>query len=447
MQQQNWHSASLRGEFMRYVPLNVLGMLALSCYILADTFFVANGIGPDGLTALNLVLPVYSFISGVGLLFGMGGATKYALLKSMGNHAEAKRYFTLTMLLCATAGVILMLAGLFFTDEICVKLGADTAILPLAKKYLYTIMLFSAAFITNNALVCFVRNDENPRVSMLAMLLGSLGNIVLDYIFVFPLQMGMFGAAIATCISPLIGIAVLSFHLFAQRSGLRFISIRFRWRDLSQVVSIGFSAFITEFSTGIVILVFNFVILALAGNIGVAAYGIVANVNLFAVAIFAGISEGVQPLISKYYGVADFSSLRKIYTWAIGLSAIIGLAVYIILFLSGETLVALFNRDNDANLARLAVKGVRLYFPMLFLSGINIVSASLFASISRPKAAFLISVLRSIVFIIGLIFVLSSLLGMPGVWYTMPCTEVLTFGVTILLLRHLSRSHKKIEID
>lgn len=428
------HTHSLARQFMRYVPLNVLGMLALSCYILADTFFVANGVGADGLTALNLVLPLYSFISGLGLLFGMGGATQYAIYRGSGQPERADRCFTLTIFLCVSVGGLVMLIGGLFSRQICVLLGADSAILPMAEEYLRTIMLFAATFITNNALVCFVRNDGAPHLSMLAMVTGSLSNVVLDYLFIFPLGLGMFGAAIATCLAPLIGIATLSPYLFSRKSSLRLVRGGIQLRKAGGIVSIGFSAFVTEFSTGVVMLIFNFIILSLAGNTGVAAYGIIANLNLFAIAIFAGISEGVQPLISGFFGAGDKKSLGTVFGWAVLLAAGLGVALYLVVLVFAPALVGAFNRDGDPVLAGLAIGGMRLYFPLLLLSGVNIVTASLFASISKAWASFLLSSLRAVVLVTVLVFTLSRLWGMTGVWVTIPCTELITFLVSLVLL-------------
>lgn len=427
-------------QFVRYVPLNVLGMLALSCYILADTFFVANGVGEDGLTALNLVLPVYSLISGLGLLFGMGGATKYAIFRGSNQQKEADRTFTLTLLLSVGTGLVITLIGALWARDICTLLGADSSIAPIAEEYLRTIMLFATAFIANNALVCFVRNDGAPHFSMLAMVTGSLSNVVLDYIFIFLLGMGMFGAAIATCLAPIIGILTLSFHLFSRKSKLRIASGAAKLRRAGEIVSIGFSAFVTEFSTGLVMLIFNFIILALAGNTGVAAYGVVANLNLFAVAIFAGISEGVQPLISRAYGEGDLKALKKIFKWAVSLAVLIGIVLYAAIAIFAGPIAEVFNRDQNPELTRLAVEGMRLYFPLLFLSAVNIVTAALFASVSKAAASFLISVSRAFALVTVLVFALSSLWGMTGVWLTMPCTELLTFLLALSLLKRLKTS-------
>ena len=427
----------LRRQFLRYVPLNIMGMLALSCYILADTFFIANGVGADGLTALNLVLPMFSLVSGLGRLFGMGGATKYAICKSAREPEATRRVFTQSMLLCAVTGAAVTVPGVLAAEWICTLLGADASILPLATQYLRTISLFALAFIFNNALVCFVRNDGNPRLAMLDMVIGSLANVVLDYIFIFPLGMGMFGAAIATCFSPLIGIGVLCFHLFSAKSGLKPMRCRPTLRTTAEVCSIGFSSFFTEFSSGIVIILFNFLILSLAGNAGVAAYGIVANLNLFAVAMFSGISEGAQPLVSGAYGAGRYAELRRVYHWAVSLAVVLGIGLYALSAVFAQPITQLFNRDGGAALTQLATQGIHLYFPALFLAGINIVTTSLFASITRPTASFVISVARSLVLVSLFALTLSRPLGMTGVWLSIPCTEVVTLLLTLFFLKRL----------
>ncbi|WP_417088861.1 MATE family efflux transporter [Eubacterium maltosivorans] len=148
--------------FVHYVSLNVLSMIGMSCYILADTVFVAGGVGNSGLAALNLVLPAYSFINGAGLMLGMGGATRYAVLRGEGRDAAADRVFTQALALGAAIGCVLTLTGFFFTPALARLLGAEGAILQLSVRYLRTILLFSCAFMINNILVCFIRNDGSP---------------------------------------------------------------------------------------------------------------------------------------------------------------------------------------------------------------------------------------------------------------------------------------------
>ncbi|MEG0393004.1 MAG: MATE family efflux transporter, partial [Anaerovoracaceae bacterium] len=165
-----------KGNFAKYVSLSVMGMLGLSCYILADTFFVARGVGATGLTALNLAIPIYSFMNGVGLMIGMGGGTRFALTGNKGVFTQALYYGGL-------AAVFFLVLGIFGSKFLAVLLGGDGETLDYTVTYLRTILAFSPMFLLNNILLCFVRNDGNPKLSMTAMLVGSGANVVLDYIF------------------------------------------------------------------------------------------------------------------------------------------------------------------------------------------------------------------------------------------------------------------------
>ena len=160
-------------EFAKYTSLNVMGMIGLSCYILADTFFVSMGLGTNGLAALNLAIPVYSFIHGSGLMIGMGGGTKYAIRKSQQDHKAANRTFTNAVYLASLFAVLFVLAGLFLPGTIASLFGAEGDVLDMSKTYLQVILLFAPAFLMNNVLLCFVRNDGAPQLSMAAMIGGS----------------------------------------------------------------------------------------------------------------------------------------------------------------------------------------------------------------------------------------------------------------------------------
>ena len=168
-------------EFIRYTSLNVLGMIGLSGYILADTYFISKGLGANGLAALNLAIPIYSFIHGTGLMLGMGGATKYAILKSHKEPGKSNQVFTNTLYLTAIFTAIFIFTGIFLSGKITSLFGANKTVFTMAKIYLEVVLLFSPAFLLNQVLICFIRNDGSPKLSMFAMLTGSLANIFLDY--------------------------------------------------------------------------------------------------------------------------------------------------------------------------------------------------------------------------------------------------------------------------
>lgn len=204
-------------NFFKYVSLNVMGMIGLSCYILADTFFVSNALGSNGLAALNFSIPIYCIINGAGLMIGIGGATRYSILKSQNEDEKANSIFSNTVIIGMVVGIIMLIVGLFLSTPIAKLLGADGTTLTLASTYLTTILSFSPFFILNNIMIAFIRNDGNPRLSMAGMLTGSFSNIVLDYIFIYPLSMGMFGAAFATGLAPIISLCILSSHFIKQK--------------------------------------------------------------------------------------------------------------------------------------------------------------------------------------------------------------------------------------
>ena len=182
---------TLLKEFSQYVILNICGMIGLSCYILADTFFVSNGLGANGLTALNLAIPIYSFVHGSGLMFGMGGATKYSIYRGQKKYKNADKSFSNTICIMSILSVIFVLTGIFFSEKLAILLGADKDVFHMTKTYLQVILLFvPGTFMANDTLICFVRNDGNPKLSMIGMLTGSFSNIILDYIFIFLLKWG-----------------------------------------------------------------------------------------------------------------------------------------------------------------------------------------------------------------------------------------------------------------
>ena len=437
-------SKSIYRTFFRYVSLNVLSMFGLSLYVLADTFFVANGVGPDGLVALNLAIPTYSLVNGAGLMIGIGAATLFSIATGKGDRKSGNRIFTQAFILCLVCGTILMCVGLIFNRPIAVMLGAKGEhIIEMTATYLKILMSFSCAFILNNLLVAFVRNDKNPRLAMIGMLAGCLFNIVFDYIFVFPMQLGLFGAALATGIAPVLSMAILSTHFIRRKNSFQLEKTKLNGHELRSSVFTGLPSFIMEFSSGIIIFVFNMVIMRIAGDLGVAAYGIVANLSLVCIAIFTGVGQGVQPVISVNYGAGNIQNVRKTFLMGAFLALALGIAFYLIALLIPEQIASIFKSEGNAELSELTQGGLRLYFLGFLFAGINIVTTSFFASIARPKPSFVISALRGFILIVPLVLLLPQALGLNGVWLSGPFTEALTFLVGIACVLVLFKKIKQ----
>lgn len=421
--------------YIKYVSANVLGMIGLSCYILADTFFIARGIGADGLAALNLAIPVYNFFNGLGLMVGMGGATRYSISKGNGDHNARQEIFTHAFYFALLIASVFVIPGIFFPEQIARILGADSSILPMTASYLRILMVFTPLFMSNNLMICFVRNDGAPNLSMTAMLLGSFSNILLDYIFIFPMNMGMQGAALATAAAPLISLSILSSHIWRKKNQFHFHRVLPSLRRLADISALGSSSLIVEVSSGIVMIIFNLLILKLSGNLGVAAYGIIANIALVLTSIYTGISQGIQPIISQSYGQKKYRDIKSVLYCAIATSIVISAISYAVMYFESGPIVSLFNKEQDLQLALIAENGMHLYFTALLFIGLNIITAAYLSSVEQPKQAFILSSLRGFLLVIPTAFLLAHFFGITGVWLTLPVTELLVMFPAVFFIR------------
>ena len=257
------------------------------------------------------------------------------------------------------------------------------------------------------------------------MIGGSLSNVVLDYVFMFPLKMGIFGAAFATGLAPVISIGILSPYLLRKKNQFHLKKMQDPARADLGIFSSGLPSLITEVSSGIVIIVFNMIILGLAGNTGVAAYGVIANLSLVVIAIYTGISQGIQPLMSSFYGAGNRKNINSILRYAMTAAVLISVAVYLTIYFGADPIAAVFNSEQNPTLQSIARQGLRIYFTGCIFAGFNIVLSVYFTSTDNPLPAHIISLLRGFILIIPLAFLLSALGKLLGVWAAFPVTELL----------------------
>lgn len=431
--------------FAKYVMLNVLGMLGLSCYILADTFFISKGLGTLGLTALNLALPVFSFIQGVSLMLGVGGGIKYAVAKASGDQKSANSTFTVTLVLSALLSLIFVLLGALASRPLTTLLKADSEVFEMTHQYLKVILLFTPAFIFSNVFASFVRNDGNPKLAMFATLFGSLFNIVMDYVLIFPCGLGILGAVLATAIAPLTGIVICGFHWILKKGPLRVAKTDFKPKTVFSLLGLGLPSLVTEFAGGIVMIVFNSVILDLEGNVGVSAYSVVANIAFVVLSMYSGVAQGVQPLLSDAHGRKDLKAKDTLLKYSLLTVGVVSSVIYVFIAAFAPEITAIFNSENNVRLAEIASFGMIIYFiGSIFASG-NAIFSTYFASIEKPIPSQAITILKGLVVIIPFIYLFSHFMGMTGVWLAYVLTEliVLVMAVAIYILFR-KRTKKKL---
>lgn len=416
-------------DFSKYVSFNILGQIAYSCYTLADTFFVSADIGTNGLTALNLAFPVFCIISGTGLMIGIGGSSRFSILKSRNESNAADQVFTNGLMLVLLFASIFFFTGLFASQHLVTVLGADIQVFEVTNCYLKVLMLFAPAFLLNHFLQCFVRNDGNPSLSMAAMITGSFSNIVLDYIFIFPFHMGIFGAALATGLSPVISMLVLLPYFLKKKNSfhLTIPNLVQMKRTTANILANGIPPFLTESALGIVMFLFNFIILRISGNTGVAAFSVISVISLVVISLYTGLSQGIQPLISQNHGAGNKKNVQTLLRYSLITSILLSIVIYGIIFFHAPRLVSVFNSEQDLILASYAIPGLRLYFTACPFIGFNIVLSTYFISINHPLPAQIISILRSFFVLIPMAWILSCCFGMTGVWLAYPTTELFVF--------------------
>ena len=424
-------------EFARYVTLSILGQLGISCYIIADTFFISKGLGANGLTALNLAIPIYNFIFGCGLMLGVGGATKFSILKGMKHSKETDEVYSNTLILTVVLSMFFVLIGVFGAEKLALLLGADEVTLEMTTTYLRWILIFAPAFMLNEVLHCFVRNDDAPNLVMFATLAGSFANIVFDYIFIIPLNMGILGAVLATGSAPVFSILIMLPHWLKKKNTFHFVKTGILWKNVSQITSLGFPSLLAQLSGGIVMIIFNMLILKLEGNVGVAAYGVVANISIVVTALYTGLAQGMQPLLSTYYGKNRPHQIRKIMSYGQAAMMMLSAGMYGVLFVFAPQVTSVFNSEGNEVLQRIAEIGLKLYFTSNMFLGFNTVAATFFTSVEKALPAHVLSLLRGFELIIPLAFIMSVLWGMNGIWLCFPVTEAITAVLGFFIYRKI----------
>ena len=430
----------MTGRFTGYILQSMFGMIGVSVYILADTFFIALYSGAEGLAVLNLVLPLYGIIYAIGSMTGIGSATFYAIRKSAGKDTDG--FFIQSLFWSFIFAIPFMLSGIFVPDRVLAFMGADAKLTALGMSYVRIILIASPLFMMNYTFSAFARNDNAPTAAMVGAFAGSMFNIVFDYIFMFTLGLGFTGAALATAGCPIVTILVCAGHFSGRKNTVGFGMVRPSLRHIFKCCSLGVSACVGELSSAVTTATFNTLILSIAGNIGVAAYGVVANIAIVALSLFNGIAQGSQPMISECCGKEDKHGMKHCLKLGLIYSILTELLLIALAYGFTDGFIAIFNSEGDAELRNMAFAGMREYSLGYIFAGVNVMLIAYFAATDKAKQSFTASTLRGAVAIVVCAVVLSRLFGLQGVWMSFFAAEFITFVVIIVMF---VRMHKKKE--
>ena len=417
----------------------MIGTIGLSLYIFADTYFMSYYAGPLGLTALNIAIPIYGIIIGLGYMLGVGGGINFSYSAAKKNYDKANEFFSVSITYAIGIGIFLSILGLLFSKNISQLLGANSESLEMTNIYVKTIMAFSVFFVLNNTVVTFLKYDDNPNLAMIALLLSSLFNIVGDYVFMEYFNLGVFGAALATGMSPIVSLLISLRHFIKKEGILEFQKISYKFHEFLEIIKLGTSTFVYELSQGLVTLVFNYLILGISGNIGIAAYGIITNIGAIIMSMFNGLQQGMQPIISHAHGRKDTFGEREYFKYGTVFAIILSAVVYIGSVLKIDGLIGIFNSQDLEILYNLAKSGIILYFIGFFPHGLNISLIAYKNATNNPRLSFILSIARGSVFILLFAIVLSQYLGMTGIWLSFPLAEIATLVLYKIIEKILDR--------
>lgn len=428
----NLLSDSTRSLFLRYLIPSISATLVTSIYILADTILIGKGVGPEGIAALNIILPLYNLFFGTGLLFGVGGAVLMSISFGQNDIEEGRNYFTTSVYSVAIISILFWLILGSNFDPIVYFLGATENTIHLVREYGVILIAGAPIFMFSSLLQAFIRNDKAPNLAMAGVITGGITNVVLDYIFIFPMNMGIRGAMIATILGTTLTVIILLSHFFSKNNNLKITKHGFTIKRFCKITGNGFASFLVEISSGIIVFLFNIQLIKYVGDIGITIYGIISNSALVAMSLANGIAQAAQPIIATNYGAIRKDRVHSVSRGAVMLSACLGIILLLIGELFPNIITAAFVDPTDSIL-KLASPAIRIYFISFAAMTINIFYSNYFQATMKSGFSIVISLLRGLLLGSVFVIILPKFFGVSGIWMVMPVVEFLTLLVALAL--------------
>ena len=409
-------------------------MIFTSIYGVVDGLFVSNFVGKTVFAAINLVMPFIMILGGVGFMIGTGGSALVAKTLGQQEPEDANRYFSMMIILTVLSGAVLTAIGLIFMRPISYLLGATDAMIDDCVRYGRTVLAFVIAFMLQNVFQSFLITAEKPRLGLLATVAAGVTNMALDALFIAGFKWGVVGAAVATGLSQCVGgVLPLIYFLRPNSSRLRLVKTRLELRPILKACGNGSSELMSNISGSLVSMLYNFQLLAYAGENGVAAYGVLMYVQFIFVAIFVGYAIGSAPIVGYHYGAENHAELRSMLTKSIRLMSAGGVLLTVLAIALAAPLARIFV-GYDAELFEMTRHAFCLFAFSFLMAGFNIFTSSFFTALNNGAISAAISFLRTLVFQTLCVLLLPALFGLDGIWWAMTVAEVFALGLSILFL-------------
>ena len=428
--------------FVKYAIPQMIGLLFNSIYLIVDGIFIGNRLGRDAMAAAAVSVPFVEILIALSMAVASGAGIMISSQLGRKENEKAVQTFNTAILCAAGIGILVIALGNVFLHPLAELLGSTPQIHDKAAGYLRYMVTFSPFLLFSFLLGGLARNDGCPKLAMFALAFGSVSNIALDYVYMYPLDWGIAGAALATAIGPVFSVAILLPHFWMKRGNLYFAKLKIRQHIILRIFTLGFPSFIMEFSIGIITFVYNFAIVQYGyGEIGLAAYLVIGYLMLIILTVFLGMAEGLQPVFSRFAGSGEVNRNRDMRRFAAKIFLTIGILCYLLILLFSSYFFSIFNPQDPELIAFMTSKSIP-YFCGFFLAGYNILMISYWQSTQSTKKALLISLSRSLIFPPILIFILPAIWGGEIIWFCHSIGEGLTACAAIVLLSRNGTIHK-----
>lgn len=446
-QNQNVLDDSRIGRLLLKLSLpTFFGFFVMTLYNVVDTIFIGHYVGPLGIAGLSIVFPLQLLSVGIGEMAGMGGASLISRSIGAGDKPKAEKALGNAITANIVLSAVIMIACLANPDLWLRLMGSSETILPYARDYM-TIILFGM-FVMTFAMAAnsLIRAEGNARVPMIGMIIGAVSNIILDAIFIIPLDMGIQGAAWATVIAQLISVLYFMNYYSSGRSFLKIHSrnLIIKWNILKEILAIGIASFARMVATSLSAIFVNRTLIVYGGDLAISAFGLIHRIMMFAIMPGIVIGGGLQPILGFNYGAKRYNKALEAIKIALVAATACCLVVFMVIYFAPEPFIRIFTPDVE--LIALSSYATKRIFLGLYLIGFIMVGSLVFQSIGKATQSFITAISRPILFLIPLIFILPRFLQLDGVWWAFPISDGLTFLLTLALLIPQIRELRKKDI-
>ncbi|CAM3684288.1 MATE family efflux transporter [Erysipelothrix urinaevulpis] len=426
---------NVKFEFFKLAIPSVISMWVYTLYTMVDGMFVAKGVGETALAAVNISMPLINIAFGISILWAVGASTRASIFKGKNDKENANRVFTISTITVFVLGLIFTFVTFTNLDFFAKLLGSSPETHHYVKDYLSVIVLFFPFYMTAYNLEVLIKADGFPKKAVTAVLTGAFTNIILDYLFVIRFGYGIKGAAAATGLSQLITFGIFFSHYLINKNGFTFIKVKLRLSEILSMAKIGIADSLTESSVASITFLFNHVLLTNIGNDGIVIHTVITYVYQLVLMTMLGLNQGMQPLVSYYYGKEDSKSYKYILRVALISAGIASLIAFLIAMILPAPIISMFISPDNLDLFNHAIYAFRLFAFSYLPLGFVIIFYGYFTATESINRAISISLARGLIFVLISLAIMPKLFGEPGIWLSLLLSESLSLIFALTLFK------------